>query len=71
MSDPKRSEADRASKVDIGRSWVDLVRDQVGSIKFGTVLITVHDSRVVQVEKNEKLRLDHPIPGSRSGNTQA
>ena len=35
-----------------------MVRDQVDSLKFGTVIITVHDSRIVQVEKSEKLRLD-------------
>jgi len=38
--------------------WLQLVRDQVRSLKFGTVQITVHDSRVVQVERVEKLRFD-------------
>ncbi|MBL9168444.1 MAG: YezD family protein [Verrucomicrobiales bacterium] len=42
----------------------------MASLRFGTVLITVHESRVVQVEKNEKVRLDQassPVakPGSR------
>ena len=40
--------------------WLKLVRDQVDSLKFGTVQITVHDSRVTQVERLEKLRLDRP-----------
>jgi len=40
--------------------WLQLVRDHVGSLKFGTVQITVHDSRVVQVERVEKLRFDKP-----------
>ncbi len=39
-------------------SWLNTVRDQVASLKFGTVQITVHDSRVIQIEKLEKLRLD-------------
>jgi hypothetical protein len=39
-------------------TWLQLVRDQVRSLKFGTVQITVHDSRVVQVERVEKLRFD-------------
>ena len=39
-------------------AWLQLVRQQVASIKFGTVQITVHDSRVTQVERAEKLRLD-------------
>ncbi len=38
--------------------WLNLVRQQVDSLKFGAVQITVHDSRVVQVERVEKLRLD-------------
>jgi hypothetical protein len=43
--------------------WMELVRRQVNSLKFGSVLITVHDSRVTQVEKVEKVRLDKPYPG--------
>jgi hypothetical protein len=41
-------------------AWLQLVREHVGSLKFGTVQITVHDSRVVQVERLEKLRFDKP-----------
>jgi hypothetical protein len=41
-------------------AWLQLVREHVGSLKFGTVQITVHDSRVVQVERVEKLRFDKP-----------
>ena len=37
--------------------WLDLVHEQVASMRFGTVLITVHEARVVQVERTEKLRL--------------
>ena len=40
--------------------WLDVVREQVASLRFGTVLITVHESRVVQVERHEKLRIDQP-----------
>jgi len=43
-------------------SWLDLVAQQVASLRFGTVMITVHDGRVVQVEKNEKVRLDQTPP---------
>jgi len=38
--------------------WLALVRQQVDSLKFGTVQITVHDSHVTQVERLEKVRLD-------------
>lgn len=38
--------------------WVEVVREQIASLRFGIVQITVHDSRVVQVEKTERLRFD-------------
>jgi hypothetical protein len=44
--------------------WLELVRRQVISLKFGTVVITVHDSHVTQVERVERVRLDRPNPGS-------
>jgi hypothetical protein len=43
--------------------WLELVRRQVKSLKFGHVQIIVHDSRVTQVERVEKMRLDRPKPG--------
>jgi len=44
--------------------WLELVRQQVSSLKFGTVQITVHDSRVTQVERVEKVRLDRSSSSS-------
>ena len=38
--------------------WLDLVRQQVGSLRYGVVEIVVHDSRVIQIEKTERVRLD-------------
>jgi len=40
------------------RPWLDLVRSQVDTLRFGVVQIVVHDSRVVQIERTEKVRLD-------------
>jgi len=37
--------------------WVELVAEQVRSLSYGMVEIVVHDSRVIQVEKTERLRL--------------
>ena len=39
--------------------WLTLVQEQVKSLRYGVVQIVVHDGRVTQVEKTEKLRLDH------------
>ena len=33
------------------------VRQAVADIKFGIVQITIHDGRIVQIEKTEKIRL--------------
>jgi hypothetical protein len=42
--------------------WLELVRQQVGSLRYGTVEIVVHDSLVTQIEKRERVRLDKPAP---------
>ena len=39
-------------------SWIEAVRAQVGSLRFGVVQIVVHDARVVQIEKTEKIRFE-------------
>ena len=41
-------------------AWLEIVRRQVGSLRFGLVHIVVHDSRVTQIEKTERVRLDKP-----------
>jgi hypothetical protein len=38
--------------------WLGIVAAHVQSLKFGVVTVTVHESRVVQIEKTEKVRLD-------------
>jgi hypothetical protein len=42
---------------DSGQNWQDIVRQHVESLRFGTVEIIVHDSRVIQIEKTERVRL--------------
>lgn len=37
------------------------------SIQYGYVLITVHDSKVVQIDKNEKVRLDGKMSSKQKG----
>jgi hypothetical protein len=44
--------------------WLEQVRRQVGSLRFGVVQVVVHDSRVVQIEKTEKIRFE-PSAGTR------
>jgi hypothetical protein len=42
------------------QDWLEVVRQQVGSLRFGVVQIVVHDSQVTQIEKTERVRLDKP-----------
>jgi hypothetical protein len=39
-------------------NWLDVVRRQVGSLRYGVVQIVVHDSQVTHIEKTERLRLE-------------
>ena len=54
-SDTDRRHAPSSASVDprIGREILETIR----SISFGEVVVTVHDGRVVQIEKKEKMRL--------------
>ena len=37
--------------------WLEIVRQRVESLSFGVVQIIVHDRKVTQVERTEKIRL--------------
>jgi len=54
------SESPAGLKTEPLPDWLALVRKHVESLKFGTVQITVHDSRVMEVVRSEKVRLDRP-----------
>lgn len=42
----------------------ELVAEAIASIRYGAVEVTIHDGRIVQIEKREKLR---PAVSSESG----
>jgi hypothetical protein len=48
-------------------NWLEIVKQQVGSLRYGVVEIIVHDSQVTQIEKTERLRLDKPTTESKAG----
>ena len=37
--------------------WLDIVKQKVEAMRFGSVQIVVHEGRVTQVESTEKTRL--------------
>jgi len=38
--------------------WLCLVREKVETLRYGVVQIVVHDSRVTQIERREKTRIE-------------
>jgi hypothetical protein len=58
MIQSKAISAERPATV--GDRWLELVQEQVNSLKFGVVQIVVHNSRITQIERTERLRLDPP-----------
>ena len=48
-------------------NWLEIVKQQVGSLRYGVVEIIVHDSQVTQIEKTERLRLDKPAAETKGG----
>ena len=37
--------------------WIEIVRQKIEAMRFGSVQIIVHEGRVTQVESSEKTRL--------------
>ena len=53
-------------ETETGRAWERALLAAVAAIRFGSVEVVVHDGRIVQIEKREKLRMPDPRrPGHR------
>lgn len=39
------------------KDYLDIVRQLVGDVGFGQIVIIVQDGKVVQIEENKKIRL--------------
>ncbi|MCI0540473.1 MAG: YezD family protein [Verrucomicrobiales bacterium] len=50
-----------------GPAWLDDVRQQVESLRFGSVEIVIHDGHVVQLERRERTRLERPSSADAAG----
>lgn len=60
MNESPDREKDRPSTK--SADWLEIVRAGVASLRFGVIQIVVHDSRVVQVETTQKLRIEPNPP---------
>lgn len=50
----EESKSEKTKEVD----WLALVQQHVQSLRYGVVQIVIHDGRVTQVERTERVRLD-------------
>jgi len=55
---------------DLSRTW-ERIETALRGLRFGSVEITVHYGRIVQIERREKLRLDTPAARSSSSSLTA
>jgi hypothetical protein len=55
MADARDAESPRETSLNEGD--LQRLREILASLKFGSVTLIVQDGRVVQIEKNEKIRL--------------
>jgi len=46
-------------------AWLALVREKVETLRFGVVHLIVHEGRVTQIERTEKMRLPAELPPAR------
>ena len=42
--------------------WLSIVKDHVENLRYGVVQLVVHDGRVTQIERTEKVRLSTDKP---------
>ena len=46
------------SRESVPQDIAQQILDAIGQIRFGAVEVLIHDSRVVQIERSEKTRVD-------------
>ncbi|MFZ4716294.1 MAG: YezD family protein [Chthoniobacterales bacterium] len=42
----------------LATDWLRMIESQVRNLRFGSIGITIHDGRVVQIETSTKVRFD-------------
>ena len=52
--------SDKELMENVDKTLVSEVLSAIKGIDYGQVLITIHDSRIVQIERTEKIRIRRP-----------
>jgi hypothetical protein len=60
---PRAATDDPKSLPDDSEAWLALVAEKVKTMRFGVLQITVHESRIVQIERTERTRFEPPRSG--------
>jgi hypothetical protein len=47
-------------------NWLELVEESVRDLRFGVVQITIHEGKVVHIDKTERTKLDIVIDSARN-----
>lgn len=59
-----------AKPLEVDEQWQDRIVEQVSGLQYGQVIITVHDGRIVQIDRTERTRYDAPSNKSASPSQQ-
>lgn len=49
-----------AKPLEVDQQWLERIAEQVSGLNYGSVTITVHDGRIVQIDRTERTRYDGP-----------
>ncbi|MFD1956167.1 YezD family protein [Paenibacillus thailandensis] len=44
----------------LDETWLNRIVEQTTGLQYGSVVITVHDGRIVQIDRTERTRYDQP-----------
>ena len=62
MSAPRPEARPPATRPDHEEAILRAVRE----VRYGSVEVTIHDGRIVQIERKEKLRMENRVPPDRT-----
>ncbi|WP_054023503.1 YezD family protein [Bacillus sp. FJAT-28004] len=49
-----------AKPLELDEQWLERISEQVTGLNYGHVTITVHDGKIVQIDRTERTRYDGP-----------
>ncbi|MBW7456392.1 YezD family protein [Paenibacillus sepulcri] len=52
-----------AKGLELDEVWIRQVEEQVNGLEYGSVQITVHDGRIVQIERTDRKRFENNTSG--------